>query len=805
MNPILRSGFRLFVRIFFSSRSAGLFSIFAAGVSLLGQEVRSIPTAEDELKTFVLAPGLRLELVADGTVIRQPIGMQFSPDGRLWVLEAEAGAESAGGHRGGGSVVVLEDTNGDGRMDRRTVFVSGLSVPRGMVLLGNGVLVSDAADFFFFRDRDGDLVSDERIRVATDFSVVPGRRPGPNGLFLALDNWIYLAGSPMRLRYYGSGGFVRDFTDRRGGRRITQDEIGRLYYSEDPGSLHMDRVVSGYRWRNLGYRGEYSSWVLPVEKPEGWSAAGAAPSPTADALIYRGMLFGDELNGHAIIAESSPGRIMRYPLPVGDAVPANRRKAYAVLQSNDTGFRPISMAQGLDGALYLAAVNGAGAAPGRIWRLAALESVRDAPALPSGRSPPELIGELGHPDGWRRDTAQRLILEREDATTAPLVRAFALGKASALGRVHALWTLEGLDAVDRETVLRLLDDNDPRVCATAIRMAEKFLYPPADAEIMAKMIRLTEHADAAVRLQLVLSLGEAALPEADEVLWEALARGLEQPLVVDAVLSGISGRETGFVVALAGKLPEGALAAAKAVAAATSGMLITHDLRRMTLHAADHARLNGLFALLVERSTPEWVRAAIVDGIERYIPKGPRGGRLRVNLAVEPEPLIKFATGESPGAQRMRTLLDSLNWPGKAATPESVMTLTEDEKVIFEKGRTAYPITCAGCHQPQGQGLAGLAPPLAGSRSVQGDGRIVARIVLCGKVQEMYPMPTLRGAFDDESIAAVLTYVRNSWGNAAPGVSPADVASARAATAGRSPMAFTDFELLELAGELARP
>ena len=106
-------------------------------------------------------------------------------------------------------MIVLEDVNHDGRVDRRTVFSAGLSAPRGLVLLGDGALVADGVYFLFLRDRNRDSVSDETIRVATDLSEMRNRPEGPNGLFLALDNWMYLAGSTMRLRYYGSGGFAR--------------------------------------------------------------------------------------------------------------------------------------------------------------------------------------------------------------------------------------------------------------------------------------------------------------------------------------------------------------------------------------------------------------------------------------------------------------------------------------------------------------------------------------------------------------------------------------------------------------------
>ena len=120
---------------------------------------------------------------------------------------------------------------------------------------------------------------------------------------------------------------------------------------------------------------------------------------------------------------------------------------------------------------------------------------------------------------------------------------------------------------------------------------------------------------------------------------------------------------------------------------------------------------------------------------------------------------------------------------------------------MFDKGKAQFAAFCAACHQPNGQGLAGLAPSLVYSRWVLGDPRILSRIVLNGKVQENLVMPPWKAALDDENIAAVLTFIRRSWGHQADPVSPSVVAETRAATATRTEP-FTDSELQEAAHEL---
>jgi mono/diheme cytochrome c family protein len=132
-----------------------------------------------------------------------------------------------------------------------------------------------------------------------------------------------------------------------------------------------------------------------------------------------------------------------------------------------------------------------------------------------------------------------------------------------------------------------------------------------------------------------------------------------------------------------------------------------------------------------------------------------------------------------------------------------VRALTAPEQAQFEKGKAQFAALCAACHQPNGQGLAGLAPSLVYSNWVLGDERILARIVLNGKVRENLIMPPWKAALDDESIAALLTFVRRSWGNEADPVPPASVAAVRSAVAERDEP-FTETDLQEIARTMRR-
>jgi mono/diheme cytochrome c family protein len=145
-----------------------------------------------------------------------------------------------------------------------------------------------------------------------------------------------------------------------------------------------------------------------------------------------------------------------------------------------------------------------------------------------------------------------------------------------------------------------------------------------------------------------------------------------------------------------------------------------------------------------------------------------------------------------------------LKWPGKpGAEATDARPLTADEQKLFDAGKAQFATLCAACHQPNGQGLAGLAPSLVYSRWVLGDPRVLARIVLNGKVQENMTMPPWKAALNDEAIAGVLTFVRRSWGHDADPITPAIIAAARA-DVGTRETPWSDADLEELMQSLPR-
>lgn len=714
----------------------------------------------DALASLRVAPGFHVELVASHPLLHDPVAFQVAPDGRIWVVEMRGYMHDmwgAGEDQPIGTVAVLDDTDGDGVMDHRTEFAGGLVMPRAIALAAGGVLVGEPPHLWFFKDTDGDDVADEKTLLADDYGAVGNPEHTANALFRNLDNWIYSADHNVRFRFAG-GQWQRDFTVPRGQWGMDQDDRGRLYFNSNSDPLRVDLAPSAYFWRapaldspaplavqtvrpeaaptfpgrvtpgiNRGYQTLDDTWKLKTV------TAACAP------MIYRGTRFAPEFRGNAFFCEPSGNLVKRLIVePTADGSLA-ARNAYAdteFLWSTDERFRPINAYNAPDGSIYIldfyrgiiqhkiylttylrkqivARGLEAPLGMGRIYRIvpdqpAADWVARGRPALDRAATA-ELVATLDATEGWWRDTAQRLLVERGDPAAVPVLRDLAR-HGSTLGRQHALWTLEGLNAVDRASVWSALQAPAAAVPVqlAGLRLSEPWLRL-GDAEMVARVIDLAGSADPELRRQAAFALGEVGGPEALTVLARLAREAAATFGLADAVKSSLTGREAQFAAQWRGR---------------------------------------------ADNPVVVYARAQEAAEIARRQPKPILAGSA---LANQPRPL------------------------------------TSVELAQFEKGRAVFTL-CAGCHQPDGRGLAGLAPSLVASKLVERDPRVVARILLHGKEGEGMQMPALGPALDDEAIAAVLTYVRRSFGHRADPVKPATVGAVRETEKNRS-QAWTAAEL----------
>ncbi len=770
----------------------------------------------DALKSLRLAPGFRAELVASEPQVFDPVALAFGPDGRLWVVEMRAfmpNAEGTGEDAPIGSIAYLEDTDGDGRMDKRTEFAGGFVLPRAIALVADGVLVAEPPNLWFLRDKNGDGKADERQLVANDYGNPSNPEHSSNGLMWAMDNWIYSANHTVRFRYR-QGRWDRESTSFRGQWGITQDDFGQLYFNNNSVALYTDVLPAEYLRRNrhlpnpqgasvqLARSNEISVWPGRVTTGvnRGYQILredGTLPILTAASgpVIYRGSLFPRSFYGDAFICEPAGNLIKRLVIEDRAGIP-RVRNAYAMgefITSTDERFRPVNLYNAPDGSLYVVDMYRgviqhriflttylrnqikergleAPLGMGRIYRILPQQAQRKEPPNLAKASLAQLVAALEHRDAWVRDTAQRLLVEKHDARVAPALRQLAIRSTQETTRAHALWTLEGIDAVNWEVVDAALKDPEPRVAALGARLAESFMK---DGERAVNAIMDRAHRDELVfQQQAALSLGAAPASHADAALFELARRAGTQAYMPDAIVSSLSGREMPFALRLmTAQEDTDALAPVLAVTVAT------------VLQSGDAAQSDALLSRLQASDTSAWVRTSVLDGVDRTIARTDRGEARPTFIASEPKPLIEFSRGKTPEAQRAAQLVKSIRWRGQAVDKEQLLaSLKPEERTWYERGSRDFAV-CAACHQSEGQGMQGLAPALAGSRWVNGSPEALVRIVLNGKADEL-AMPSL-ASLDDATLSAILTYVRRSWGNEASPVSPQTVRQIRSVVANR--------------------
>jgi mono/diheme cytochrome c family protein len=518
-------------------------------------------------------------------------------------------------------------------------------------------------------------------------------------------------------------------------------------------------------------------------------------------VVYRGDAFPAEYRGDAFVPEPSSNLIKRLKLTEKDGVitASDAHPGQEFLTSTDERFRPVMMANGPDGALYVVDMyRGMLQHPGflthylmanikarkletpvnqgRIWRI-----VRDDRAAPkAAKIPTEAAARvklLTHPSGWVRDTAQRLLVEAGDAGEAPALRAILADKAApAVTRLHALWTLDGLAAISPDDVRSALRDPDAQVRAAAIRMAS--------AELLPDLIAAKDDEAPLVLAHIAIRLSAVNQPSADLALAELLSRHGQNALIREGALSGTRGREVVLAQALATVANRENLAQTGPVLEALAALVSQAG------KAGPFEQMLGVAVTLNDRTN---LRDAVLRGLDQTIrdAKSKKSSPLKtIWLSSEPAALTKLrALVKSGGGLNNLTSLSSrLAWMGKpgAPAPPKITALTKTEQARFEKGKTIFSSLCAPCHQPHGYGLDGLAPPLVDSDWVLGKPDVTAKIVLNGiggpiKVGNRtwdLSMPPM-GMLSDEDVASVLTYIRREWEHNSSPVDAKFVASVR--------------------------
>lgn len=519
---------------------------------------------KESLESIHPRPGFTVELVASEPLIESPVAFDWDAQGRLWVVEMRdypSGIDGKG--KRGGVVKVLTDSDGDGRYDQAQTFLEDLAFPSGIFPWRNGLLIGASKDILFAADTNGDGKADEQSVLFTGFKE-GNQQHRQNGYEWGLDGWIYgangdsggnvyslirdpqrsappqsISGRDFRFRP-GTGELEAESGQAQYGRH--RDDWGNWFGNNNSIWLWHYLIEDRYLRRNpkmavktvkqtlANYTD--SSRVFPATDPgvrfnqpqsAGHVTSACSPAP------YRDELFGEAFASSIFICEPVHNTVHREVLQPDGATFKSRRaddeKASEFLASSDPWFRPVMAKTGPDGALYIADFHRfvlehpewiapetqsrldirAGANTGRIYRVVPTgTTLRAIPNL-AKLDTAGLVSAMDSPNGWQRDTAHRLLFERNAKDAAPALKRLVADAKSPKVRLQALAALATLQSHDAEIVRTALRDAHPAVRIQAIRASESLTN--RDDDLISNLNRCAQDPDAGVRNQLALTLG----------------------------------------------------------------------------------------------------------------------------------------------------------------------------------------------------------------------------------------------------------------------------------------------------------
>jgi glucose/arabinose dehydrogenase/cytochrome c553 len=797
----------------------------------------SLPKSPKEsLKTFQIEKGFEVQLVAAEPLVQDPIFITFDEDGRLWVVEMRSFMPDIDGEGESlplGRISVLEDSNGDGMMDKSTIYLDSLIMPRALGLIKGGALVSENNALWITYDLDGDLVADSKELFDSTYAQNGIPEHSDNGLLRNIDNWYYNAKSKLRYRQI-NGEWIRDITEARGQYGMSHDDQSRLFYNYNWSQLHADLVPPNYLGRNANHVPStgidhgltIDRKIFPIRPnlavnrgyiPGTLDEAGRLLEFTAacSPLVFRSPLYPDGYYGNAFVCEPAGNLIKRNVVKesgiILEAFDPNPGREF--LSSTDERFRPVHLAMGPDGVIYVADMyrgliqHGSYVTPylreqtlkkelvlpihmGRIWRIVPKKWKPEPYPTLSQESTANLVKRLSHEIGWHRDMAQRLIVERNDKSAVPLLKEVVMNSSQELGKFHAIWTLEGLGALENEFLFKLLDNPSTLISNTALRLLENQISEKQEdlPRLQQYMVSTVSSAGKQKGLQYALSAYLLDDESVFFVLKTILGKFGEEPLIRDAVMSSLENREFAFMTNLweeetwAKSIPE--------------REIFLEMLTASVIRKQDKKEIKILVSLLESpKNEGDWKAAVVLNSMAIQAAEHRNLGLLTYNNV---PPLFQNKDLPLP-ANKLQMLKRMFEWPGHSPQSSEVLTvsLNENELKQFSLGRQKYLASCAGCHGSDGTGVNRMGPPLSGSEWVTENEIRLSLIILHGMEgpievtgkkydsPDILPVMPSHSTMDDASIAAILTYIRNEWGNQAPAVSGRTVSNTRHTSQGR--------------------
>jgi putative membrane-bound dehydrogenase-like protein len=542
-------------------------------------------------------PGFEVDLVAHEPEVESPVYLDWSADGAMWVVEMRDYPRGVNGHPAG-VIKRLQDQDGDGLYEKSTVFLDHVNYPNGLFPWRKGILISAAPDILYAEDTDGDGRADKVEVLFTGF-VEGNQQHRANGYEWGLDGWLYgangdsggeilskktgqkvsISGRDFRFKpdtgefeaISGNAQYGRhrdDWGNWFGGANYTW---GWHYYLEEQ---YLNRNPS------LAVRGTHKPYatdpdagrVYPISRvQQRFNDIGMAGHVTSACSFtpYRDNLFGSDFE-HAIFISEPVHNLVHREILEPDGVSFTSHRAAGeenreFLASRDPWFRPTTLKTGPDGALYICDMYRlviehpewipddvqkrmnlrAGEGMGRIYRVRPKDKIlRKIPNL-AARKNDELVATLESPNGWTRDTAQRLLLERQATNSWPDLESLLSSTRSPKTHLQTLATLATLHGVTPALLRTELKNREPLIRAAAVRLSEPYLAPddPDLYDFATTFITNPIDRDLRVRYQFAFALGGAGTQWGNftaRALGDLAQRDGSNDAMVTAILSSSS-------------------------------------------------------------------------------------------------------------------------------------------------------------------------------------------------------------------------------------------------------------------------
>lgn len=526
---------------------------------------------EEQLEKFLLPPGYKLEAVLTEPGIQQPGAITFDGNGRMYVLELRTymlTADSEGTLNPVSGISRWEDDDNDGIYEKGVMFVDSLVFPRFVLPVGpNSILTmeSNADNVYKYTDTDNDGRADKKEFFTDNFGRAGNVEHQQAFLYWGMDNWLYSTVNPFRVRETPDG-VIRESTGSNHAQwGITHDDDGKLWFQGGSNGLpsyfqfpihYGDYVVE----KNFA-EGFEVPWGAPVHVADMQGGMGAVRMPEGTLNRVTGAAGNDVFRGHRLPREligqyfygEPVARIVRQinaevsqGLTILHNVYQDQKSEF--IRSTDPLFRPVDMATAPDGTMYIVdmyhgIIQEGEWTPvgsylrakieqyqldkviglGRIWRLTHEDFSRDKtrPRMYE-QSSSELVRHLEHPNGWWRDMAQQVLVQRKDTTVANALVNIVRSGNNLMARFHALWVLEGTGKLESALVKDLMKDPNPRMRMQAL-WASETLYKAGDKSLAKNYIEAMNDTDTQVKMRAMMTGRLLKIPGTNAVVKKILA------------------------------------------------------------------------------------------------------------------------------------------------------------------------------------------------------------------------------------------------------------------------------------------